>query len=327
MNRVVIFVFCVALSAFSCDDAFDPHGEFVERPVLYCVMKAPAFGLSYQRAMLTRTVPGREMLVSPDGFSSPFISGAQIILRAGIQDIVLQESLDTLHIGTPEQLIQLMYEAPAVPLRPTDGISIQALLPDGRILSASTTVPSYLYFELSYQFPHGFTTDVNPLTRGTVWTFRWNAPNGMLHFPELSLIYRVLRTDSSTAYRMHRIPQQFLSVSGSEIPAYPQPTYEQSCGFEFAAIDSVFARLGREEGEYLQLAIQSMRFSVVTFDVHLGRFYTSVHGTLDPYSIRIDQTLYSNINGGIGIFGTYVESTLEIDVDQQYIESCGFVKD
>jgi len=326
MNRVVIFVFCAALSAFSCDDAFDPHGEFVERPVLYCVMKAPAFGLSYQRAMLTRTVPGREMLVSPDGFSSPFISGAQIILRAGNQDIVLQESLDTLHMGTPEQLIQLMYEAPAVPLRPTDGVTIQALLPDGRILSASTTVPSYLYFELSYHFPHGFTTDINPLTRGTVWTFRWKAPNGVLHFPELSLIYRVLRTDSSTTYRMHRIPQQFLSVSGAEIPAYPQPTYEQSCGFEFAAIDSVFARLGREEGDYLQLAIQSLRISVVTFDVHLARFYTSVHGTLDPYSIRIDQTLYSNINGGIGIFGTYVESTLEIDVDQQYVESFGYVK-
>ena len=326
MNRVMILVFGVALCAFSCDDAFDPHGEFVERPVLYCVMKVPAFGLSSQRAMLTRTVPGREMLVSPDGFSSPFISGAQIILRAGIQDVVLQESLDTLHIGTPEQLIQLMYEAPAVSLRPTDGVSIQALLPDGRTLSASTTVPPYLYFELSYQFPHGFTTDINPLTRGTVWTFSWNAPNGMLHFPELSLIYSVLRTDSSTTYRVHPMPQQFLTVNGAEIPAYPQPTYEQSCGFEFAAIDSVFARLGREEGEYLQLAIQSLRFSVVTFDVHLGRFYTSVRGTLDPYSIRIDQTVYSNVNGGIGILGTYVESTLGLDIDQQYIESFGYVK-
>lgn len=325
MKKIAAIACYVAMISLSCDEAFDPHGEFVERPVLYCVMKAPAYGSSSQRAILTRTVPGRELLSSPGGFSSPFITGAVVMLHLD-NDVRLMELLDTANIGTPEQVVQLTYGARAVLLKPGASTSIRASLPDGRILTASTSVPPYLYFELSYRFPHGFTTAVNPLTRGSVWTFSWDAPEGLLHIPELSLTYSVLRPDSSTDHRVLQIPQRLRSFTGSEMPIYPQPTYERSCGFEFAAIDSAFARCARTEGDFLLLTIDFLRFSVVTYDVPLGQFYTSVNGSLDPYSIRVDETVYSNINGGLGIFGTYIESTLDMDVDGDYVRSFGYVQ-
>jgi hypothetical protein len=111
---------------------------------------------------------------------------------------------------------------------------------------------------------------------------------------------------------------------GQEIPIYPQPTFEWSCGFEYAAIDSVFARLRLTEGPVLQLTIHSLNFTVSTYDVPLARFYTSARGAMDPYSVRIDETVYSNVSGGIGVFGTYVVSRSEHAVDRAYAGSFGY---
>jgi hypothetical protein len=37
----------------------------------------------------------------------------------------------------------------------------------------------------------------------------------------------------------------------------------------------------------------------------LAAYYSSLNGFLDEYSVRLDEQVYSNINGGIGIFGAY----------------------
>ena len=305
----------------ACDDAFDPHGEFTERPVLYCVMTSgPA------RAVLTRTVPSKNLLVDADGFTSPVIRGADISLltRAGLYQ--LTESLDTLKLGTPQQLIQLTYRNSYVSLLRTLPISLSALLPDGRILTASTTVPSLLYFELSYEFSHGFTTAISPKNRGTTWTFSWESVDGHLYFPEILLNYVGYRTDGTTDFRSVPIPQRILVEGGREVPAYALPTHGGSCGFDYQAFDFVLARLALTESEFRQIGIRTLVFRVTTYDVALSRFYTSAHGSIDPYSIRIDQAVYSNVSGGIGVFGTYVVDSLEQDVDQAYIESFGYVK-
>ncbi len=326
MRRLLVFLCCAALLVVSCDEAFDPHGEFVERPVMYCVMEVNGIFSLSQEAILSHTVPGKELLHPAGVGSQPFIRGAEVILTTTTADVELVETVERTNVGTPEQAVWVSYRASRVPVKPSQPTSITATLPDGRVLRASTVAPPYLYFELSYRYPHGFTTAINPLTRGLVWTFSWAAPEGLLHIPELTLLYSVLRADSSVAYRARQIPQRTVIVGGDENPVYPQPMFERSVGFEFAAIDSVFARLGREEGDYREIRIQSLRMSVLTYDAPLGRFFTSVHGALDPYSIRVDQTVYSNISGGIGVFGTYLVSSLDIDVDTEYAESFGYVK-
>jgi hypothetical protein len=189
MRKTSLIATLVLAGLLACDEAFDPQGEFTERAVLYCVMQGSVRGPMSQSAVLTRTVPNKGLLEGTDGFSLPVIRGAEITLQTGMGEYLLAETLDTLNAGTPEQLIHLTYGHNGVSLRPTDNASIRAVLPDGRILTASTRVPPGLYFELSYRFPHGFTTQVNPANRGKSWTFSWEAPEGCLHFPDLLLSY------------------------------------------------------------------------------------------------------------------------------------------
>ena len=326
VRRNLLSTLIIALlgATISCDDAFDPHGEFIERPVLYCVMEGNLVGMTSQSALLGRTVPGKAFSVYSDSLSSPAIRGAALILRAQGTAYVLAETLMTIWPGTPQEALQLRYAIGSMWLKPTDNARIEATLPDGRVLTASTSVPPYLYFEQSYRFPHGFTTAVNPITRGSAWAFSWEAPEGLLHFPELTLRYSVQRDDTTTIERFVRIPRRTVASGGGETPVFPTAAFDRSCDFEYRTIDSVFAGLGRGEGEFLKLVIHSLNFSVTTYDAPLARYYTSSHGSMDPYSIRIDEMVYSNISGGLGVFGTYVVSRDSYAVDEDYIESFGY---
>jgi hypothetical protein len=49
-----------------------------------------------------------------------------------------------------------------------------------------------------------------------------------------------------------------------------------------------------------------------------------VNGYLDRYSVRTDERVYSNINGGIGIFGSRMDSDYSYPMDRKYVESFGY---
>jgi len=48
---------------------------------------------------------------------------------------------------------------------------------------------------------------------------------------------------------------------------------------------------------------------VIQTDEHLYKYYSVVNGFQDQYSIRVDQPNYTNIQGGLGVFGSFVSDT------------------
>jgi hypothetical protein len=72
------------------------------------------------------------------------------------------------------------------------------------------------------------------------------------------------------------------------------------------------------------IRIISARFELLSFDEHLSNYYSSTHGYLDEFSIRLDETVYSNIEGGMGIFGSYYKSERLFPIYASYIASYGF---
>ena len=62
----------------------------------------------------------------------------------------------------------------------------------------------------------------------------------------------------------------------------------------------------------------------MTYDPHLSRYYTSLYGNANDYSIRTDPAFYSNINGGIGIFGSQTLSSFDYLFDLLYVRSFGY---
>jgi len=47
----------------------------------------------------------------------------------------------------------------------------------------------------------------------------------------------------------------------------------------------------------------------VQADEHVYKYFSVVNGFQDPFSIRVDQPNYTNIQGGFGVFGSFVSDT------------------
>ena len=73
-----------------------------------------------------------------------------------------------------------------------------------------------------------------------------------------------------------------------------------------------------------EITVTRIVFGLTEFDFPLSRYYASVNGSLDRYSVRTDESVYSNIDGGIGIFGSTMSSEYSFPVDKKYVESFGY---
>ena len=61
------------------------------------------------------------------------------------------------------------------------------------------------------------------------------------------------------------------------------------------------------------------------FDRNLSGYYASVGKIGDSFSIRLDEIDFSNVEGGFGVFGSYISQKLAIAFDEEYINSFGYI--
>ena len=59
-----------------------------------------------------------------------------------------------------------------------------------------------------------------------------------------------------------------------------------------------------------KLVFHSVVLQFVQYEENLYNYYSVVNGFQDRYSIRLDQSTYSNISGGMGLFGAYSVDSL-----------------
>ncbi len=319
-----MIVGCLCLIALGCEEVFNPKMPFESKPVLYCIVSGSIYGPGAQEAILMRTYdvggfdPNRNRV-------DPTVHGARVWLTLGSNDYPMVETVlgssELNRYGTP----QAVYHARRVPIVSGSRLTITAEYPTGERLRAETTVPRFLYFDQSYRFPSGLTTTLNRLNTGKAWTLSWVAPDDHLFQPELSLQYYVQVDSLTRQYGSIEIPLRFVQDGGSVIPVYPADyTYEHSCSYEFGSFDWAMAKISEGDPDKGRYTVLGLTFSVVAYDGHLSRYYSSVHGSLDEFSVRVDETTYTNLNGGIGIFGSLMDSFFQYDVDRLYIQSFGY---
>ena len=106
--------------------------------------------------------------------------------------------------------------------------------------------------------------------------------------------------------------------------AYPGYTYDSSVSYDYSAIDTAMARISQGDTSKSSYIFRYIYFSVMDFDEELSKYYSSAHGSLDAYSIRLDESVYSNIKGGIGIFGSKHAVGTFWSLDPNYIHQFGY---
>lgn len=153
-------------------------------------------------------------------------------------------------------------------------------------------------------------------------TFGWNPKTNVhLLFARLIIPYYII---SQNKYSQIEVPAA-IAKSGDKIEyVYPSAFSSDHYDFQFPALDSALASIGRGIKDKADIEVVFCKLSLRGYDEELSAYYSTTNGFLDQYSLRLDENTYSNINGGLGIFGSLSTSTNEFSFDPRYIQSFGY---
>lgn len=298
------------LISFSCDDSFNPKAPFKEQYMLNCIIRGDS---ASQIAILSKTydVSGFDPNIN---YTDPSISGAQVYLKwKGTLYQLRDSSIARTDTSRYKDPIKFYYTKAFTPAA-NDSVEITAIPAQGVLLSSKTKVP----YNVSYgNSPWLIKGDEIALE------FRWTAYDlNVYYLPRMKIIYQK-RNEIPVVTHSFEVPLDYSSVNGIETPVYP--VLSPVAGIEFVRTNIDKAMLQVSNGDiksnYRFLRID---LELLIFDQFLAGYIATTNGFLDNLSIRLDEPNYTNISGGLGIFGAYEYNVFQISLFNQYLENLGY---
>jgi len=320
MNKPVLLLPLLALLLGSCTESFTPKVDFVPKPVVTCLVAGSETGFTVAATVAqTYDVPFLDPL---ENRTDPFDTSAVVALTLNGDAYPLKltrsKRIDTMRYSTP---VYRFTSSGPLPNFSTGKFSLSVTTAGGERLSGSSTMPRHRTIETSYNFVAGVTAQ----TTDPLWKFSWDEGqrDDRLYFPKMVLSYQVIN-GTSTVNKSVEIPLRVIDQGGKNVAVYPSFTRNLSLEYDFAALEWALVSISDGDPEKGRYTIGMLTFTLVEYDVHLSNYYASSHGYLDEYSIRVDETVYSNVSGGIGIVGAYFTNRLPFEMKVQYIRSFGY---
>jgi hypothetical protein len=310
IKQLLFLCFIIALVSFSCKDSFNPKAPFKEQYVLNCIVRGDS---TSQIAILSKTYDVSGFDPNSNNID-PSISGAQVYLKWKGALYQLRDSsitrTDTSKYKGPLKFYYTNSFKPGA----NDSLEITAIPAPGVFLSSKTKVPYYVSFGNSPFLIKG---------DEIVLDYHWTAFDlNVYYLPRMKIIYQK-RNESPVVTHSFEVPLDYSIVNGVETPIYPG--FSPAAGIEFvrANIDKAMLQVskGDDKSNYKLLWIN---LELLIFDQFLAGYISTTNGFLDNLSIRLDEPNYTNISGGLGIFGAYEYNVFQISLYDQYLESLGY---
>jgi hypothetical protein len=330
MKKIIFAIFGSVLFLISCEENFSPKADFEETYVASCVIGlldgenkfiatlnlAKTYdveGILPELNNVDPTVTEANVKLSfPHIASYNLESDTAIYYHPGIPDSILWANYNL--YGNPF----VTYSANEIPIRYSP-LQLDIDLPNGDKVSATTQFPRGVFLDLNYDFPHGVSTNVNTFKYGRFWEISWDAEEKHMYYCMLELSYQI-ESETNIINKTIEVPIEF--VNGKSV--YPKFNYPGKVRYSFEAINKTMKDLASEVSDPNSIIIKSLTLNITELNEDLSNYYSSINGFLDEYSVRLDDQVYSNINGGIGILGAYKNTTVKKFVDKSYVESFGY---
>ena len=300
-----------------CDTPFEPKGSYREKLVVYAVLTTRA-DTQYVRVYTT---------YNPRGFDALEV-GAETPVRNAQVSLTTESITHRLRDTTIFRIDKSRYSTElaayvAYPLAINQGsrYSLAVVSPLGNV-SAATSVPGKGSVLLANAYvmkePEKFNEDIyiyltlSPLSRGFMirWYIDFEIRSGGAWSPQRLEVPASIETSGPnkdqfiypalTRRSSETTARQTMETFGFARPAYR--LFLKGLKSKYAAFEFRFKR-----------AV----FILTQVDVNLYNYYNIVSGFQDKFSIRTDLPDYSNIQGGLGLFGAMGEDTLLVDLPEE----------
>ncbi|MFA5804085.1 MAG: hypothetical protein WC879_05540 [Melioribacteraceae bacterium] len=325
MRKLIFFLFIAIniILLISCDDQVDPRTNFKDVYALNCVIRGDT---SFQVATITHSnnVDGFDPLTNT---TDPFVKGAIIKLTYQnngktytFRDTSVARTSNPRY-GTPMNYYYIKNFQPTS----ESPISIEATLPNGKVLRANSTT----FFVSPYLIQNNFYT-IPIAVFGNYIVFNWTnltstKDEKIYYVPELIIKYAKIQ-DGTPVEMQKKIPLFYITGDNGDIPLYPSIQGNiTNARFDTLTIRRSLEEISAGDPNKQNYIVHKAVFRLLIADKNLAIYYSAQKTFLDEFSVRVTQPEFTNINGGLGIFGTLTSTQIDVPIKANYIKSFGYL--
>lgn len=283
-----------ALTVLSCENPFSPRGPYTPRLVVYSVLSNTRTG---QFVRVSSTINDGTATAADSG-----VSGATVTMTAGASTFVFRDTVLTREGGGPVHA----YACDSLPVN--HGAQYQLEVQTGSMgpVRSRLTVPAAPVIAVP-------AVTANSLDHLTGAALRWSAGLSGVTRSYLIRIYIEFETYQGVDTLRYRwqVPQYVSDTSFVEA-IYPEFSYNDRSSFDFTyPYSSYINTLARIVYRYsITVKFRNIVFEIYQIGEPLQTYSGVVNGFKDELSLRADEPDYSNIAGGLGLFGVYTRDEI-----------------
>ena len=310
---LLVFTAAFPLMFSGCGEELEPYGVYREKYILNTILRSDT---PLQIATLEKSYN----LKAFDPFSNkedPAVSGAVIKVYYDKDVSIYHE--DSVARSAPSQYDTpfRFYKTNDLLPKPRKTYDIVATLENGKILRASTTVPGNVSFK-------NLPTDRISRDNGNEVTIDWTTDRSDLYVAARFKVIYFNTADSVRTRHEKIVPAEYVLIDGQWKPHFPEPSYASFIHLSMGTLDRAMEEISGDDPIKSHYVIFSFLLEVMIYDENLTSYYASTTDVKEGYSIQLDVSDYSNIEGGLGVFGSFNKQITALKFDYAYIHSFGY---
>ncbi len=319
-----IAVFLTVIT-ISCNEDFSVRGPFDDEYVFDCILRCDT---TTQFATISRTyeVANFNPLTNT---VNPVVKNAKIKLFYKGSVYTMRDTVLPLtdpHYNTPVSC----YCVKNMQIDAGQTIDAEVTMPDGKVITASTkTLPAN---EAQYEGPYTI-PEFDP--HKALWldhvTFMWMLPSYMkdpysaklYYAPQLTIEY--YKKENGNSILMKKIVPDDYIVSGDKlVPHYPEPRHVGICTYDTAIVGRAMREISENDSNKSNYLIIKVFLTVLMFDENLAPYYAADQTFDSGASLNLSPPDLSSINGGKGIFGSFMKITKNVNLYDWFLDRFGY---
>jgi len=298
----------------SCDENLNPYGDFKEEYVLNCIIRGDT---TFQTATITKTY----MVDNYDPYSyteDTSVKDAKVWLW-NLDNVAIMR--DTTLSQSPNSKYDRPYTYYRTDSFQPEGnslVEIEALLPNGKRIKSSAKVPARVTMNRQNS------SDRIPPVENNYIKIVWSSDQKDPVFIVRVGIYYFHTENGVRTRKIKIVPLNYVEYNNDFVENFPKPQNESAYGVDMATINRAMQLISAGENDKSKIEILSCIVEVISLNEELSFYYNATARSRDLYSVVLDESDFSSIGGGYGIFGIYMKSRYVIRFTHEYIRSFGY---
>lgn len=310
MKKILFTIFIVF--AVSCSESFDPYGELKDGYVLNCIIRGDT---TFQTATLSRTY----LVTNNDPYSStidPALRNAVIRIWNGDSLVTMKDTVVDRESTSKYKYPYRLYYTNKFVLNSGKSLEIEARLENGQKLKSFTIPPPPVQFsQIEKNIPYQ--------NKESVY-FAWNSGIINQTYVTRLSIYYTKKVNGVDKFMTKEIPLRYENYDNNFVPIYPIVTNNNFLSVGMETVTEAMKLISEGDGNKGNYEIMGAYLEVIALDKNLSAYFNSTARSLDNFSVKLDETDFTNIENGFGLFGIYLRNTYLVPFTPAYIRSFGY---